>query len=454
MVLLRALLILLAVLIVAIGLIALLLLLALLVLLTILVVAVGLVALLLLALLTLLVLLAVLVVLLALLTLSALLVAIFVGHEKAPLVVAARTRIMRAESDNGTCAAKVPKKLRRVEKAARALALAMSVSSKILIHVNDGAPGLLRKRSGAGFSYVDAKGHAVRAAATLARIRALAIPPAWRDVWICADARGHLQATGRDARGRKQYRYHAAFRTAQENHKFAHLAAFAAVLPKIRRRVARDLRRAGLPREKVLATVVHLLETTLIRVGNADYARDNNSFGLTTLRDAHVAVKGSALRFHFKGKSGKVWRLSLSDRRVAATVRACQDLPGQHLFQYQDDDGALHAVSSSDINRYLREISGRDVTAKEFRTWAGTVLAAAAFRRAAAPDSARAAKREINAVIAAVAERLGNTVAICRKCYVHPAVVEAFQHGRRSRKRAVAGLRADEAAALAFLRAA
>lgn len=325
-------------------------------------------------------------------------------------------------------------------------------SAETLIHVNDAAPGLVRRRNGKGFIYLNGKGKAVRAAGTLARIRALVIPPAWREVWISVNPRGHLQATGRDARGRKQYRYHAAFRAAQEDHKFTHLAAFAAVLPKIRRRVARDLRRPGLPREKVLATVVHLLETTLIRVGNADYARENGSLGLTTLRDAHVAVKGSALKFHFKGKSGKLWRLSLHDRRVARTVRACQDLPGQHLFQYQDEDGTRHAVTSTDVNAYLRSVSGRVITAKEFRTWAGSVLCAAELAGCAPPASAAAAKRTIKDVIARVAERLGNTVAICRKCYVHPAILDAYLHRKALPPRRIPGLRADEAAVLALLR--
>ncbi len=323
-----------------------------------------------------------------------------------------------------------------------------------LIHVNDTVPGLARKRNGSGFIYLDTKGRRVNAAATLARIRALAIPPAWRHVWISTSARAHLQATGRDARGRKQFRYHAAFRAAQDEHKFAHLAAFADVLPKIRRAVARDLRLPGLPRAKVLATVVHLLETTLIRVGNADYARANKSFGLTTLRDAHVAVNGSALKFHFKGKSGKVWRLAVTDRRVAKTVRACQELPGQHLFQYRDDDGVRHAISSNDVNAYLRAVSGRDITAKEFRTWAGTVLCAAALKAGAPPASEAAANRTIKAAVAAVAERLGNTVAICRKCYVHPAVIDAYSASRRLPRRRIPGLRADEAAVLTLLRAA
>jgi len=325
----------------------------------------------------------------------------------------------------------------------------------ILIHVSDEAPGFLRRRKQRGFAYIDARGKTVRHPATLARIRALAIPPAWTNVWICAHARGHLQATGRDARGRKQYRYHALFRASQEQHKYNHLARFAKVLPKIRKTTARHLRLEGTPRDKVLATVVRLLETTLIRVGNEDYARTNGSFGLTTLRDSHVDVAGSNLRFHFKGKSGKQWRLKLADRRIASAVKACQDLPGQHLFQYEDAEGKSHGITSSDVNTYLQAIAGQDITAKDFRTWAGTVLATTTLKDRASSASERAAKGVIKAAIAEVAERLGNTVAICRKCYVHPAVIGAYTSGKlaagKIRARKVAGLHADEALALALL---
>jgi DNA topoisomerase I len=324
-----------------------------------------------------------------------------------------------------------------------------------LRYASDQGPGIRRKRRAGGFSYLDSKGKSVRAAGTLARIRALAVPPAWTDVWISPHPKGHLQATGRDARGRKQYRYHAAFRAAQEENKFAHLAAFAAVLPAIRAAVSRHLKLKGLPREKVLATVVHLLETTLIRVGNEDYVRANGSFGLTTLRDPHVDVAGAALRFHFKGKSGRAWRLKVTDRRVARTVKACQDLPGQHLFQYRDDSGRLCAVTSSDVNAYLREISGADITAKEFRTWSATVLAALVLKSRKAACSESEAKRTIKSAIAEVAERLGNTVSVCRKCYVHPAIISRYRAGKLAawkKGRRINGLHQDETAVLTLLR--
>lgn len=324
-----------------------------------------------------------------------------------------------------------------------------------LVHLADTAPGVTRKRRGDSFVYVDAKGKVVRDKSSLARIRALAIPPAWTDVWISPKAHSHIQATGRDARGRKQYRYHADFRAHQESNKYGHLTAFGAALPKIRRTVRAHMARKGLPREKVLATIVCLLETTLIRVGNADYARANGSYGLTTLRDPHVAIAGGQLKFHFKGKSGKTWRLTVQNRRVARIVKACQDLPGQHLFQYLDGDGRSHKIESGDVNAYLRHIAGGDITAKDFRTWAGTVLAALALARMPAPSSQAQAKRDIKAAITEVAEQLGNTIAICRKCYVHPAVLEAFSAGELSlsgNARANAFLRQEEAAVLAFLR--
>lgn len=323
-----------------------------------------------------------------------------------------------------------------------------------LVHLGDTAPGFARKRRGDGFTYVDTRGKAVRDKAALARIRTLAIPPAWTDVWISPRANSHLQATGRDARGRKQYRYHADFRAHQESNKYGHLAAFGQALPRIRRAVRAHMARKGLPREKVLATIVCLLETTLIRVGNADYARANGSYGLTTLRDPHVAVAGARLKFHFKGKSGKTWRLTVENPRVAKIVKACQDLPGQHLFQYLDDAGHGRKIESGHVNAYLREIAGGDITAKDFRTWAGTVLAAQALADLPPPPSQAQAKRDIKAAIAAVAEQLGNTLAICRKCYVHPAVIEAFAAGGLALgpARGRAFLRREEAAVLAFLR--
>jgi len=298
-----------------------------------------------------------------------------------------------------------------------------------LRYVDDTMPGLTRRKSGTGFAYRDARGQPVRDAKTLARIRALAIPPAYTDVWICPRANGHIQATGRDAKGRKQYRYHPDFRAARDLTKFEHVMAFADALPAIRARVDADMGKRDLPREKVLATVVHLLETTLIRVGNDDYARTNKSFGLTTLRDRHARIEGSALTFRFKGKSGKTWDLGLKDRRVARIVKACQDLPGQELFQYRDADGTVRDVTSADVNAYLREITGQDITAKDFRTWAGTVLAALALQEFEAFDSEAKAKKNLRAAIEGVAARLGNTPTICRKCYIHPQVLDCYLEG-------------------------
>ena len=298
-----------------------------------------------------------------------------------------------------------------------------------LRYVSDDEPGLTRRRSGTGFGYRDPDGAPVRDKATLARLRALAIPPAYEQVWICRDARGHIQATGRDEKGRKQYRYHADWRAIRDAAKYEHVLDFAQGLPDIRRRVEADLRRPGLPREKVLATVVRLLERTLIRVGNEDYAESNGSYGLTTLRNRHVATEGPALRFHFRGKSGKTWNLHLDDRRVARVVRDCQDLPGQRLFGYRDADGAVHEIDSADVNAYLRGITGRDITAKDFRTWAGTVLAAAALRGLERFDGQVAGKRNITRAIEAVAARLGNTPTICRQCYIHPGVLDHYLSG-------------------------
>ncbi len=298
-----------------------------------------------------------------------------------------------------------------------------------LRYVSDEAPGIRRKRAGKGFTYVDRNGATVRDQATLARIRSLVIPPAWTDVWICPHKDGHLQATGRDAKGRKQYKYHPQFRDVRESAKFEHMMEFARLLPGIRAKIAEHMSLRGLPREKVLATTVHLLERTLIRVGNDDYAKQNDSYGLTTLRDRHVNVNGSELRFQFKGKSGKVWRLAVKDRRVAKIVKACQELPGQELLQYIDDAGQRQDVTSGDVNAYLREITGQDITAKDFRTWAGTVLAALALREFEVFDSGAKAKKTVRAAIERVASRLGNTPTICRKCYVHPDIVDAYLGG-------------------------
>ena len=295
-----------------------------------------------------------------------------------------------------------------------------------LRYVSDASPGIRRKKAGKGFVYLQPNGARLTNPNTTLRLRAVAIPPAWTDVWICPSADGHIQATGRDAKGRKQYRYHPAFRAVREGAKFEHMLAFAEALPTIRATVAEHMSQRGLGRQKVLATVVHLLETTLIRVGNDDYARRNDSYGLTTLKNRHVAIEGSEIRFQFTGKSGKQWSLKLRDRRVAKIVRACHELPGQHLLQYVDERGNLHAVTSGDVNAYLREISGRDVTAKDFRTWAGTLMAAMALKDLVLFESVAQAKRNLKAAIARVSASLGNTPTICRKCYVHPEVMNGY----------------------------
>jgi len=295
---------------------------------------------------------------------------------------------------------------------------------------------------------VDARGKPVTRA-DLARIKSLVIPPAWTDVWICPDPRGHLQATGRDARGRKQYRYHRRWREVRDEDKYGRLPEFGRALPAIRRRLGRALSRPGLPREKVLAAVVKLLETTFIRVGNDEYARQNRSFGLTTMRDAHVRVVGSNVRFLFRGKSGVQHELELDDRRLARIVKQCRDLPGQELFQYVDERGRVVDVGSEDVNAYLREITGTDFTSKDFRTWAGTVLAARILCACAPCASATAGKRAVTNAIDQVARRLGNTRAVCRKCYVHPAVIEAYLDG--SITRAMGKLTESEAAILRLL---
>ena len=290
-----------------------------------------------------------------------------------------------------------------------------------LRYVTDATPGIARQRMGTGFRYRKPNGSALRDKAVVARIKALAIPPAWERVWICLRNDGHLQATGRDARGRKQYRYHLRWREVRDENKYGRMLAFAKALPRIRRRVRQDLARAGLPREKVLATVVCLLEATRMRVGNAEYARQNDSFGLTTLRTRQVRVRGATMQFRFRGKSG-VWHdFALSDRRLAAIVRRMRDLPGYELFQYVDEQGQTRAVDSADVNAYLKNIAGEEFTSKDFRTWAGTVLAAEALHELGPDELSRAIER--------VAQQLGNTKAVCRKCYIHPAVIEAYQHG-------------------------
>lgn len=299
-----------------------------------------------------------------------------------------------------------------------------------LRYASDAETGISRRRRGRGFSYEDADGRAVRDVETLARIRALAIPPAWTDVWICRWPNGHIQATGRDAQGRKQHRYHARWRQARDESKFGRMIEFAGALAAIRERADADLARPGLPREKVLAAVVRLLEMTLIRVGNDEYARLNRSFGLTTLRNRHAWIEGTQVRFRFRGKAGQQHEVGIRDRRLARVVKRCQELPGQELFQYLDDDGVVRDVASEDVNAYLREISGGEFTAKDFRTWAGTVLAYRALRALEPAASAADAKRKVVAAMRETAGRLGNTPAVARQSYVHPAVVEAYLDGQ------------------------
>ncbi|MDF2695022.1 MAG: topoisomerase [Labilithrix sp.] len=342
-----------------------------------------------------------------------------------------------------------------------------SAKAADLRYVDDSAPGIRRLARGKGFSYRRADGALVRDAATLRRIASLAIPPAWTSVWICPSPDGHVQATGRDARGRKQYRYHARFREIRDATKYERMLSFAEALPRIRARVDADLGKPGLVRDKVLATVVRLLEITLIRVGNEEYARENASFGLTTLRTRHVDVTGSSIRFRFRGKSGIQHAVEVHDRRVARVVARCTDLPGQLLFQYVDDDGEHCSVESSDVNAYLRGIAGADFTAKDFRTWAGTVLAASALHGIAAGETEEvpvtSRKRNVVQAIKDVAQRLGNTVAVCRRCYVHPEVLGAYLDGelqleltpptlRGGEERAPA-LSAEEVAVLSLLEA-
>jgi DNA topoisomerase-1 len=334
-----------------------------------------------------------------------------------------------------------------------------SARSAGLRYVTDDRPGIRRKMGPLGFKYIRPDGRVVRQPSELKRIARLAVPPAWTDVWICLDPRGHLQATGRDARGRKQYRYHPDWRSTRDETKYDRMPAFAEALPRIRARTAADLARAGLPREKVLATVVQLLEKSLIRVGNEEYARSNRSFGLTTLLDRHVNVRGATVRFEFRGKSGVRHSISVNSRRLARIVRNCRDLPGQELFQYVDENGRRRKIGSGDVNAYLKEISGQDFTAKDFRTWAGTVLACAALKEMAAETRARASKNVLQA-IDAVAGLLGNTRAVCRKSYIHPTIIDAYVDGalvtactrRASSGRAgPARLSPDESVVLAIL---
>ena len=311
------------------------------------------------------------------------------------------------------------------------------IRSTGLRYVSDQQPGLTRRRAGEAFVFLHASGKPVRASATLQRIRKLAIPPAYTDVWICADTRGHLQATGRDARGRKQYRYHAEWRALRDAAKYDRLGAFADRLPTLRAQVGADLALEGLPRRKVVAALVRLLQVSLIRVGNEEYSRSNGSYGLTTLRNRHVRVRGEKLHFDFRGKSGKFHSIQLNDRRLARIVRQCQELPGQRLFQFRDADGAVQSIASEDVNAYIRAYAGEEFSAKDFRTWAGTLLTARALCTAAASAADDGAcKAQVVAAIAQVAAQLGNTPSVCRNCYIHPAVLEAYEAGTLSLPRA------------------
>lgn len=334
-----------------------------------------------------------------------------------------------------------------------------------LRYVTEATPGLTRELRGKTARYRGPDGRMVRDAATLARIKRLAIPPAWTEVWICPSANGHIQATGRDARGRKQYRYHAEWSAVRDGAKFERMIAFGRALPRIRRHVARDLKRRHLDRRKVLAAMVRLLETTLVRIGNEEYAKQNRSFGLSTMRDRHVRIRRGTLRFEFRGKSGKDHEIDLHDPRLAEIVRRTQELPGQDLFQYVDDEGQPQKIESADVNAYLREIGGEEFSAKDFRTWAGTVLAAIALRDLGKFETKAQAKKNLVQAIDNVARRLGNTPSVCRKCYIHPVVLDSYLDGvtlEQVRAKASAALAAagrnggaelndEERAVLAFL---
>lgn len=332
-----------------------------------------------------------------------------------------------------------------------------------LRYVSDDQPGYTRKRKGDDFEYFDTSGKPIRDENRLLRIRRIGIPPAYTDVWICPTANGHIQATGRDARGRKQYRYHERWREARDENKYERMLVFGKALPKIRRRVNRDLKRPGLPREKVLATVVQLLERTFIRIGNEEYAKENKSFGLTTMRNRHVGVTGEKLKFSFRGKSGKEHEVDVTDRRLAKIIRLLQDLPGQEVFQYLNGNQERRKVTSEDVNEYLREITGEEFTAKDFRTWAGTVLAAMALNAQEAFENKTQANKNIKDAISAVSKILGNTPTVCRKCYVHPAVLETYLDGEmidglkqrteETLSRKLSNMRSEEAAVMSFLQA-
>lgn len=350
--------------------------------------------------------------------------------------------------------------------AAVAAANAAHAAAASLRYVTDAKPGIRRKRAGNGFSYVAPDGTRVRDEATLERIRSLVIPPAWTDVWICPSANGHLQATGRDAKGRKQHRYHPRWREVRDENKYGRLARFARALPRIRKRVQEDLSSRGMTRERVLAMVVRLLETTYIRIGNDEYARTNGSYGLTTLTDDHVDIRGARIRFNFRGKSGKEHLIELNDKTLARLVKKSRDLPGEDLFQFVDDDGEPHPIGSADVNAYIREIAGDEFTAKDFRTWAGTLLAARALTAASEAEGGKPlSKAAIAAAVKDTAGHLGNTPTVCRKCYIHPVIIEAFQDAdslaswraaskaRTGGGGSASGLSKEEAALVHFLEA-
>lgn len=331
-----------------------------------------------------------------------------------------------------------------------------------LNYVSDDELGWTRKKTGKSFSYYDEKGHKVTDKSHIERINKLAIPPAYQRVWICPDEQGHIQATGYDERGRKQYRYHPRWQEARDETKFVRTIAFAAALPKIRAATERDIARSGFSREKVLAAVVQLLEKTAIRIGNEEYARENNSVGLTTMENKHVEVEGGKTHFHFKGKSGKWHDIDLKDRKLSNIIRKLQDLPGQSLFQYKDDEGTIQHITSADVNAYLKEIAGAEFTAKDFRTWAGTVAASLALQELSEFESEKVAKSNVVEAVKSVAKKLGNTPAVCRKSYIHPAVLESYLDGSMldSLKQSVEqqleedlkDLKPEEAAVLGLLR--
>ena len=322
-----------------------------------------------------------------------------------------------------------------------------------LHYVDDTQPGLTRKKLRGKFAYFDSAGQRITDPDEIKRINSLAVPPAYTDVWICADPRGHLQATGRDARGRKQYRYHPRWREVRDADKYSRLREFGLALPKLRKQLETLLDAPGFNRDKVMATVITLLDATLIRVGNTQYARDNRSYGLTTLRSRHVEVNGSAILFQFRGKSGIEHQITVKDRRLARIIKRCLEIPGQNLFQYLDENGERHTVSSHDVNSYLQTLTGADFTAKDYRTWAGSALALAVLRELQWESEAEA-KRHVVEMVKSVSRQLGNTPAVCRKCYIHPAVVERFLLGALAelpRPRVRKGLRTEEVALAMFL---